>query len=82
MEKIRQILIQWNVAPLMIVGLFCGFAYWILSVLLALPPCTTNENSIAFQGVLVTAFGGITVLISKMYNSMQKNNKGDEDESQ
>ena len=78
MEKLRLELLRWNIAPLLIVALFCGFAYWILSVLLTLPPCTSTENSIAFQGVLVTAFGGITVLISKMYNSMQKDRKEDE----
>lgn len=79
MEKLRQLLLQWNVAPIGIVALFCYFAYWTLSTLLAIPPCET-EVGVAFIGALCTAFAGITAILYKMYNSMQTDRKKDEDE--
>jgi hypothetical protein len=82
MENLRKILIKWNIAPLMIAVLFCIFSYWILSTLLALPPCDT-EVGIAYVGALCTAFAGTTAILYKIYNSMQKDNhKVDEDETE
>ena len=78
MENIRKNLIRWNVAPLIIVGLFCFFSYWILSVLLSIPPCGDTQISMTFMGTLLTAFTGSTAILYKMYGSLQKD-RGDED---
>lgn len=76
MKNIRKILRDWNIAPLTIVAIFCYFSYWILSVLLAIPPCEDpTAASVAFMGALTTAFAGTTVILHKMYNSLQKNNE-------
>lgn len=78
MEKIRQILIQWNVAPLGLVVFLAVITYWMVSVLLGMPPCsdTVNTAYIALSS-LITAMAGI---LYKMYTSMQKDRKEDEDE--
>lgn len=78
MEKLRQILIQWNIAPIGLVIFLATITYWMVSVLLKMPPCEDGVNTvyIALSG-LITAMSGI---LYKMYNSMQKDRKEDEDE--
>lgn len=81
MEQLRKILISWNVAPLLIASLFCYFSYWILDVLLHTPACDT-EVGMAFIGALCTAFAGTTAILYKIYNSLQKDRKVDEDDTE
>jgi hypothetical protein len=76
MEKIRQALINWNVAPLMVVSFLCYVTYLLVMNLIGMTCSQDPAVYLALSG-LITAMAGI---LWKVYNSMQRDRKQDEDE--
>jgi len=68
-EALRLTLIRWNVAPLMIAGLLCFFAWQVLQEVLD-PTCEKTEW---YVGILAGLLTGLFGFISKIYESLQRN---------
>ncbi len=72
-EKVRLALLNWNVAPLSVVGFLCWINYLLVEKLLTMSCEADAAIYIALSG-LVATMGGITY---KLYESMQKDRKND-----
>jgi predicted PurR-regulated permease PerM len=70
-EKIRLALINWNIAPLFVVGFLCYLTSQLVNNLLSMTCDSDAAVYIALSG-LVATMGGI---IYKLYDSMQANRK-------
>lgn len=70
-EKIRQTLISWNVAPLSVVVFLCWLTSRLVDTLLLMSCDTDAAVYIALSGLIATMGG----LIYKLYDSMQNDRK-------
>ena len=77
MEKVRQILIAWNVAPLIIAGIFC-ILLWRLVDALIVGSC---EMDVAKATVLAGLATGLAALVHKIYNSLQRDRRPTDEDS-
>lgn len=80
LEKLRKILISWNVAPLLVVAFLC-YLEWLLVNNLITTSCEVDPLNYGALTVLIATIGG---LLYKAYDRMQKDTKlkVEEDESE
>lgn len=76
LEKLRLILLNWNIAPLSVVGFLC-WCVWTLLEFFKNTACTIDP---VIAGGIFTLIGAICALLHQIYNSMQKNHKKGEDQ--
>lgn len=75
-EKIRQTLISWNVAPLAVVVFLCWLTSRLVDALLGMKCETDAAVYIALSGLVATMGGLIYKLYDSMQNDRKKNDSG------